>query len=67
MNNRTEQSQIQKTFGQLPGVRGLVGLVKKVKGLSTNWWLQNSNGDVEFSIGNTVDNILTTMYGAIRV
>ena len=40
------------------------GWVKKVEELrSTNWWLQNSHGDVKYSIGDIVDNILTTMYG----
>ena len=35
-----------------------------IKGLrSTNWWLQNSHGDVKYSIGNIVDNNLITMYG----
>ena len=43
---------------------GLGGWVKKVEELrSTNWWLQNSHGDVKYSIGDIVDNILTTMYG----
>ena len=33
--------------------------MKKVKGLkSTNWLSQNSHGDVKYSIGNTVNNIL---------
>ena len=30
---------------------------------STNQQLQNSHGDVKYSIGNTVNNILITMYG----
>ena len=35
--------------------RGQGILVKQVKGLrSTNWSLQNSNGDVKYSIGNIV-------------
>ena len=41
------------------------GWVKKVKGLrSTDWQLQNSHGDVKYSIGNTVSNSLIPMYGA---
>ena len=37
--------------------------MKKVKGLrSTNWWLQNSDGDVKYSTGNTVNNIVIAMY-----
>ena len=43
----------------------LGGRVKKVEGLrSTHWLLQNSHGDVKYSIGNTVNNILMTTYGA---
>ena len=40
---------------------GFRGWVKKVKGIrSTNWQLQNSPGDVKYSIGNTVNDIVTT-------
>ena len=40
---------------------GLEGWMKKVMGLrSTNWKLQNSHGDVKYSIGNKVSNILIT-------
>ena len=43
---------------------GLGGWVTKVKGLrSTSLLLQNSHGDVKYSIGNIVNNILITMYG----
>ena len=36
-----------------------------MKGLeSTNWKLQNSHGDVKYSTGNTVNNIVITMCGA---
>ena len=36
--------------------------VKKVKGLrSTGWELQTSHGDVKFSIGNIVSNIVMTI------
>ena len=43
----------------------LWGWVKKVKGFrSTNWYLQNSHGDVKYSLGNMVNNIVITMYGA---
>ena len=36
--------------------------MKKVKGLrSTNWQLQNSHGDVKYSIGNIVNNVVITM------
>ena len=46
----------------------LGGRVKKVEGLrSTHWLLQNSHGDVKYSIGNRVNNILITMCGVRRV
>ena len=38
--------------------------VKKVNELTTtNWQLQNIHGDVKYSIGNIVNNILIGMYG----
>ena len=41
---------------------GLEGWVKKVKGLrGTDGWLQNSHGDVKYSMGNIVDNTVITM------
>ena len=44
--------------------RKLGGWLKRVKGMgSTNWLLQNSHGDVKYSIGNIVNNILIIMYG----
>ena len=45
-------------------VEGLEGWVKMITGLrSTNWSLQNSHGDVKYSIGNIVNNIVITVYG----
>ena len=39
--------------------------MKKVKGLRRkNCQLQNSHRDVKYSIGNRVNNIVTTTYGA---
>ena len=39
-----------------------------MKGLrSTNWLSQNSHGDVQYSIGNTVNYIVVSMYGVKRV
>ena len=36
---------------------------KKVRGLrSTNWQLQNSHGDVKYSIGNIVNSIVITVW-----
>ena len=47
---------------------GLGRWVKKVKGLrSTNWQLQNSQGDVKYCIENIVNNIVITMYGSMQV
>ena len=39
--------------------------MKKVKEIrSPNWKIQNSCGDVKYSIGNMVNNIVITMYDA---
>ena len=39
--------------------------MKKLKrSSSTDWKLQNSHGDVKYSIGNIVNNIVITTYGA---
>ena len=40
---------------------------KTVRGLNTNWLSPNSPGDVKDSIGNTVGNIVITVYGVRRV
>ena len=38
--------------------------VKEVNGLrSTNWQLQNSHGDVKYSIENIVSNVVITVWG----
>ena len=43
--------------------RGVGDWVETGKGLrSTNWLLQSSHGDVKYSIGNIINNILVTMY-----
>ena len=43
---------------------GLEGWTKNVKGLrSTNQLLQCSHGDVKYSTGNALNNILITTYG----
>ena len=43
--------------------RELGGWVKKVKGLRCiNWLLKNSHGDVKYSTGNIVNDIVITMY-----
>ena len=39
-----------------------------MKGLtSTDWQLQNNDGDVNCSVGNIDDNTVITMYGAIWI
>ena len=39
--------------------------MKQMKGLrSTDWLLQNSHGNVNYSIGNTVSDIVITVHGA---
>ena len=44
-----------------------MGRVQKVKGLRRrNWQLQNRHGDVKYSLGNVVNNIITT-YDAISM
>ena len=40
---------------------GFGGWVKKEKGLRSANLLQNSHGDVKYSIGNIVNNIVITM------
>lgn len=42
-------------------------ILKLIKMLSTNWHLQNSRGDVKCNIGILVNNIVTTMCGAMWV
>ena len=42
-----------------------MGLGEKVKGLrSTSLWLQNRPRDVKYSVGDTVNHIVMTTYGA---
>ena len=44
--------------------KGASGMAKKVKGLSsTNRSLQNDQGDIKYSIGNIVINIVITTNG----
>ena len=44
------------------GCGGLGGKGEELR--STDWLLQNSHGDVKYSIGSVVNNIVITMYGA---
>ena len=45
--------------------RGVGVMGAKGKGLrSTKWRLRNSHRDVKHSVGNVVDNIVVTTYGA---
>ena len=49
-------------FWWLPDGKGFGGMCVEVRGLrSTNRWLQNSHGDVKYSVGNGVDKELRCM------
>ena len=67
-NQKTKQKQTYKYREQTDGCqmeRELRSYVKKVKGLrSTNWQLQKSHGDVEYSTGNRVNNTVITLDSA---
>ena len=61
-------SGFRRVFSKKSEGRGLGGWVKNVKGLrSTNWQSQNSHGDVKYSLGKRVNNIVITLCGARRV
>ena len=47
------------TVARWEGVRRWVETVKGLR--STNWLLQNSHGNVKYSIGDTVNNIVITV------
>ena len=62
-NKQTHRYREQTDGYYIGGVLG--SWVKKMKRLrSINWWLQNSHRDVNYSIGNIVNDIVITMYGA---
>ena len=65
VNEQTKQKQTHRYKEQVDGCQmgeGLGRWMKKVKGLrSTNWQLQNSHGDVKYSIGNIVSNTVIMM------
>ena len=42
------------------GVWGMGEKVERIK--KYNWWLQNSNGDIKYSMGNIINISLITMY-----
>ena len=67
MNEQVEQkdAQIQRTFFDCQ-MRGRLGeQLKKVKELrSTHQQLQKIHGDVKYSMGNIVNSIIITKYGA---
>ena len=64
-NKQAEQKETHRWREYFNRWRGAWGWVKKVKGLDrANWLLQNSHGDVKYSIWSIVNNILITMYGA---
>ena len=62
INERTEQKQTPRYGEGTDGCQqaGSWGLNEKVKGLrSTNWQLQNSHGDADYSV---INNIVLIMY-----
>ena len=65
---RKIQKQAHKHGEQMKGCQkgtGVKGLGLSRKGLrSTDWKLQNSHGDVKYSIGNIVSNIGIILYGS---
>ena len=65
INEQTKQKQTHRYRKKLMVTRWEVGgWVKKMIGLGcTNWQLQNSHGDVKYSIGNIVDNTVIITYG----
>ena len=66
--NRNSLTDTENKLRVAQWQRRLGGRVKNVKGLrSTDWWLQNSHGDVKYSIGDILSNIVITMYGAMWV
>ena len=70
INEQTKQKQTHRYREQTGACQmggRLGGWVEKMKGLrSTNWQLQNSHGDVKYSIGNIVNNIVITVCGVRR-
>ena len=62
INKQAEQKQthrFREHFDCCQMEGRLEGWVKKVRGLrSTNWLLQNSHGDINYRIENTVNNLI---------
>ena len=60
--NRNRFIDIENIFGRQIG-GGVEPRGEKVMGLnSMNWSLQNTHGDIKYSIENTVNNILITVW-----
>ena len=59
INKQEEQRQNHKyreCFDGYPMEEEFRGMGEEVRGLrSTNWWSQNSHGDVKYNIGNGID------------
>ena len=49
---RTENHGYGEHFDGCKMGRGVGGMGEEVRGLSTNRWIQNSPGDVKYSVGN---------------
>ena len=65
--NKQNSTRLIHTENKLMVVRGKAswGVDEKVKRLrSTDQLLQNIHGDTKYSIGNIVNNVIITMYGA---
>ena len=62
INEHPKQKQTQTAHWWLPGGREVEGRAE-VKGLSTDWLLQNGHESVKYSVGNIVSDIVITMYG----
>ena len=66
-NKQVEQKQAHRYkehFDVCQMKRRLEGWVKRAKGLrSTNWYSQNSHGDVKYSTRNIGNNIVINTYG----
>ena len=64
INKQAEQKRTHRYGEHINGCQmggGFGEWAKMVKGLtSTNWFLQNTDGDVKYSIDNVVNSLITT-------
>ena len=69
MDSKEQNKQTNKTETKnslmVSEEKGMWEGIQKVKGVrTTNWWSQNCPVDINYSIGNLVNNIVITMYSA---